>query len=136
MIYYPPIGILNDLKSLDQRLGFWIYITELNPLILKVDGNAPVSTSINLLSVGSGWNLVGYPSIYNRYLPGAFADHGVGTNFSLVYAYHAIDELEAWKLFNRAGNPILNGLTVMSPGWGYWINVATDCTWTVDYLAP
>jgi hypothetical protein len=134
LIYYPPIGILNDLNSLDQTMGFWIYMLVADTL--DVHGNAPISTSTNLLAVGSGWNLVGYASVANRDLPGAFSDHGVGTDFGLIYAYHAIDGTSAWKLFDRIGNPLLNDLTFMSPGWGYWINVTASHTWTINYLAP
>lgn len=83
----PPYS--NSLFALDERRGFWIHMNA--PGTLSVTGSNPVTSSINLYTAGDGWNLVGYPAIVERALPGALQDNGVGTNFSLVYAYHAGD---------------------------------------------
>jgi predicted outer membrane repeat protein len=125
LIYDPALGALNDLNSLDETLGFWIRM--ISDQTLTVSGRVLGSTSIILKS---GWNLAGYPSAANGTLPDVLSAHGVGTDFSLVYAYHANDE-SAWKLFDRTGNPLLNDLTELSPGWGYWIKASDDHTWSV-----
>lgn len=79
-----------------------------------------------------GWNLVGYPSAATLDLPGALTDHGV-MEFTLVYAYHAADTSDPWKLFDPAVLPIQNDLTALSPGWGYWIYVTEDADWQIEY---
>jgi hypothetical protein len=89
----PPF--VNTLTDLDRTLGFWIHMTTADTL--EVVGSAPTTTDINLYSAGSGWNLVGYPSAVNRDLPGVLQDHGVGEDFSFVYAYHANDSADPWK---------------------------------------
>ncbi len=122
----------NTLNTLDHSLGFWIHLTGTQAMSLAVCGSAPTSTNINLVT---GWNLVGYPSSVTRALPGALSDHGVGTDFSLVYAYHASDSGDPWKLFDRTGAPFANDLNQMFPGWGYWINVNASSTWSVAYPA-
>jgi thermitase len=133
---YDPTGpaYSNTLQNLDEKRGFWIHATF--PVILSITGTPPTTTDIPVYSASSGWNLVGYPSIVERDLPGALQDHGVGTDFSLVYAYQANDPADPWKLFDRATPPFSNDLTSMTPGLGYWLQVSADNTWQVNYLGP
>jgi len=133
---YDPTGpaYSNTLQNLDQKRGFWIYATF--PVILTVTGTPHTTTDIPVYSASSGWNLVGYPSVVVRDLPGALQDHGVGTDFSLVYAYQSNDPADPWKLYDRATPPFSNDLTSMMPGLGYWIKVSADNTWQVNYLGP
>ncbi len=132
---YDPAALpfLNSLTDLDERMGFWIHMTSADTL--DVVGSAPTFTDIQLLDNAGGWNLVAYPSIAGRSLPGVLQDHGVGTDFSLVYAYDANDINDPWKLFDRTALPFLNDLTELLPGWGYWINVSADNTWDVQFQA-
>jgi len=120
----------NTLLTLDETRGFWIHMTTANTL--NVVGSVPQTTTISLLDDAGGWNLVGYPSVVDRTLPGALEDYGV-SDFSLVYAYHANDGADPWKLFDRTGSAWANDLTALSPGWGYWIKVTNDHTWNVGY---
>jgi PKD repeat protein len=132
--YDPGVPYGDTLTNLDETMGFWIQMTSADTL--DVVGSVPTTTDINLYSAGAGWNLVGYPSAVNRDLPGVLQDHGVGTDFSLVYAYHANDLADQWKLFDRTGPEYANDLTYLSPGWGYWVKVSADHTWDVAYSAP
>ena len=86
---------VNTLTTLHRDRGFWLHAT--SAATLEVVGSVPTLTDITL---AAGWNLVGYPSAVDRALPDALSDHGVGTNFSLVYAYHANDA-DPWKLFDH-----------------------------------
>ena len=115
-------------------MGFWIDATE--ECILTISGNAAAATDISLWDDAGGWNLVGYPSVAERTLPGALSDHGVDDTLVLMYAYHAIDTGDVWKKFNPYAFPYSNNLKTMTPGWGYWIQVTADGTWTVNYPAP
>jgi hypothetical protein len=130
---YDPTGppYQNSLHNLDATMGFWIHMTA--PATLNVYGNLPVTTNILLDDNAGGWNLVGYPSATNLNLPGALSDHGVGTAFSLIYAYHTNDTSDPWKLFDQLGPPYANDLTQMAPGWGYWVKVSADNPWSIDY---
>jgi hypothetical protein len=122
----------NTLNNLDETMGFWIYMTA--PDILDVVGTAPTTTNIALRVNAGGWNLVAYPSIEPRMLPDALSAHGVGTDFSLVYAYHANDIADPWKLFDITALPFANDLNPMTPGWGYWVKVNVNHAWSVKYL--
>ena len=134
MKYAPPPAppYANTLTDLDETMGFWIRMTTEDTL--DVTGAIPVTTDINLSINASGWNLVAYPSVADLSLPAALSDNGVGDDFSLVYAYHANDGTDPWKLFNRTGPPYANDLTQLTPGRGYWVKVNVDHTWSVNYL--
>jgi hypothetical protein len=133
---YDPTGpaYSNTLQNLDQKHGFWIFVTF--PVILTVTGTPATTSDIPVYSASSGWNLVGYPSFAERDLPGVLQENGVGTDFSLVYTYQANDIADPWKLFDRATPPFSNDLTSMTPGLGYWLQVSEDNTWQVNYLGP
>jgi hypothetical protein len=133
--YAPPPAppYANTLHNLDETMGFWIRMTAADTL--EVTGTVPVTTNINLSVNAGGWNLVAYPSGANRSLPTALSNNGVSTDFSLVYAFHANDVTDPWKLFNRTGMPYANDLQQLTPGWGYWVKVTASHTWSVQYLA-
>jgi len=59
------------------------------------------------------------------------ADHGVGTDFSMVYAYHPEDSEDAWRLFDTSAPPLVNDLTQLAPGFGYWVRVTPGSLITV-----
>ena len=129
--YDPGVPYGNSLATLDETMGFWIHMTVADTL--EVTGNVPETTDIELSDNAGGWNLVGYPASVNGALPEILSDQ-LGTDFSLVYAYHANDSGDPWKLFDRTGEPYANDLDELSPGWGYWIMVSADHTWTVEFL--
>ena len=128
LLYDPLVpSFLNSLTSLSEGQGFWIQMTAADTL--EVTGNIVTASSIALYDNTGGWNLVGYPSITNRALPGA-----IPAETNEIYAYHASDTLDSWKLFDR-DFPIfdLNDLTTLTPGWGYWMFVTGDSTWNIAY---
>ncbi len=119
---------LNSLKNLGESMGFWIKVNSAQTL--TVSGTLPGTSHI---AVGTGWNLVGFPAPAGMALPSAFNQHGLG-DFSLVYAYHGYDTADLWKKFDPDVLPvILNDLTELAPGWGYWVDVNTAATWDVSY---
>ena len=122
-------GYSNSLNNLDETMGFWIHMTAADTL--EVTGSVPVTTSIALSVNAGGWNLVAYPSGVDRPLPEALSS----ADFSLVYAYHANEITDPWKLFGRTAPAWANDLTELAPGWGYWVKVNADHAWSVKYLA-
>jgi hypothetical protein len=61
------------------------------------------------------------------------SSNGVDEAGLLVYAYHAGDATDPWKLYDRTGLPFANDLTSLTPGWGYWVDVTAAHTWSVPY---
>lgn len=123
----------DSLTNLDETMGFWIHMTAADTL--EVTGNIPTATSITLSDNAGGWNLVGYPSAAGGVLPGIM--NGVGSDFSLIYAYHANDAGDPWKLYDLSSPfPIFNDLHELAAGWGYWVKVSADHTWSVQYVMP
>ena len=124
----------NSLDHLDETMGFWIYM--LSPQTLEIMGYQPTTTHVTLADAAGGWNLVAYPSSIDGVLSEALSDHGVDDDFSLVYAYHADDAMDPWKLFDRTSAPYANDLLELASGWGYWIRVSADNDWSVEYSTP
>ena len=132
LIYDPSASYSNTLSTLTSTQGFWINMTQ--AATLDVVGTAQTSTAISLYSIGGGWNLVGFPAGSSGTLPGILTSNGIGsTGYSIVYAYHASDTSDPWKLYDRTGDSYANDLTALQPGWGYWIKVSAPATWTVPY---
>jgi hypothetical protein len=132
--YTPTVSYDDTLLSLDETLGFWIRLTTAD--VLDVTGTIPTSTNIVLSTTAGGWNLVGFPSATSGSLPAIVQGHGVGTDYTLLYAYHANDPEtppDYWKLFDRTGATFANDLTALDDGWGYWIKVTATHTWNVVY---
>jgi uncharacterized repeat protein (TIGR02543 family) len=124
----PPYS--NTLSAVDEKMGIWIHMTAADTL--DVSGSAPGTSAIDLRTNANGWNLVAYPSTAESDMPAALSENGVGTDFSLVYAYHANDS-DPWKLYDRSAPEWSNDLTRLSPGWAYWIKVSANNTWSVIY---
>jgi outer membrane protein assembly factor BamB len=106
---------LNDLKSLNHKIGFWLHATE--ACTLTVIGTVPASTNIQFYV---GWNLVGYPSLAQK----SISDALLGTGFDSVEGFNASDPYRM---------SVLPGSYMMKPGEGYWVHVPADTTWVVDW---
>jgi PKD repeat protein len=120
---------VNTLNNIDEKMGFWIYMTAADTL--DVTGTAPGNSSIPLYTTVGGWNLVGYPAAVAGTLPNILRDHGVGNDYTVVYAYHVADTADPWKLFDPTFP--FSDLTSLTSGWGYWIYVTANQTWIVTY---
>jgi hypothetical protein len=110
----------NDLAVADQKVGVWLYIPDATALgdgIIRVSGFAPVNESVQLKA---GWNLVGYPSLTQR----SVTDALLGLPYTSVEGYSASDP---YRLTTLAGG------YMMTPGEAYWIQVSSDCVWTLDW---
>lgn len=115
-------AFVNDLTLMDERMGFWVHMT--TPDTLTTVGSRPASTS---MSLHQGWNLVGYPSTQSK--PVAQALTSIEGKYTTVYTYDASDPADPWKKYEVGAAD--NDLTVMEPGWGYWIEVTEPCTLTI-----
>jgi hypothetical protein len=130
--YDPALEYGNTLATLDESKGFWVQMTATDTLV--VTGTAPGSSDIALQA---GWNLVGFPATGSLAMPGALTGHGVeAENLNLVLAMHASQVEDPWLLYDPAAPPYASDLSGLAPGWGYWIKVDAEDTWTVTYQAP
>ncbi len=108
---------LNDLWNIDHKMGLWINITSLGDGNLTVNGDYGTSTSIQLRT---GWNLVGYPAQTSKSVTDALG----GINDLPVEGYSAS---ASYLVAVRPGS------YMMQPGEGYWVHVASDTVWVIDW---
>jgi hypothetical protein len=125
-------GFGHTLTSMAEAQGFWIHITAATDQTLVVAGLKPTTTSIGLLTTASGWNLIGFPSTSNSTPLSGEVDYPADPT-SLIYAYHAADTIDPWKLYDYNGPGYANDLTVLSPDYGYWVYVINPHTWNITY---
>ncbi|MCG2768870.1 MAG: hypothetical protein L6435_10900, partial [Anaerolineae bacterium] len=117
---------VSELTEMSETIGFWIHMTA--PANLPIAGETPWKTEIIL---HEGWNLVGYPDTISRTPSEAFA--GISTYLACVWTYDASDVQDQWKLYVPDALPGVSDLTLMHPELGYWVEVNSDCAWTVPY---
>ncbi len=121
-----------DLTSLDRSQGLWVHANSPGA-VLVIDGIADGTTTVPIQA--NSWHLTSYPSGTQGALPGALSDHGLADNFTLVYAYHAEEADDPWKLYDRGAAAWANDLTQLMPGHGYWVRsgAASGASWSVTY---
>jgi len=125
----PNVGYGNTLTTLDETMGFWIYMSQ--EATLTVFGTQPVTTEIDLSITAGGWNLIGFPALDSADLPDVLST--IEEDYTLIFAYHAADTSDPWKVFDIEAPIWSNDLTQMAPGWGYWIFVTDNTTLVIPY---
>ncbi|MCK4758209.1 MAG: N-acetylmuramoyl-L-alanine amidase [Thermoplasmata archaeon] len=108
---------LNDLSSIDHRIGFWINITQEN-VNLTVSGIEAESTEIPLYA---GWNLVGYPTLNNSV---TVSDAFWGTGVTIVEVCNTSAPYDLMEV---------DPSYIMQPGEGCWVYLASYTIWIVDW---
>jgi hypothetical protein len=100
----------NDIIEVYNKIGFYIDLIGADDLV--VVGNVPQTSQISLKT---GWNLIGYPSLEIRPRDTALA--------SISGLYNKVE------LYNTATgvNEALGSNDPMEPGQGYWIHATQDC---------
>jgi hypothetical protein len=110
---------LNDLNLIDPDIGLWIYISVPGGTTFVLNGVAP--SSPQSISLFSGWNLVGYPSLtsHNRTVGLNNLDFGIEVDTiqrfnSSTKTWHNMDKDDSFEI-----------------GIGYWVHAKFDCIWEV-----
>ena len=118
--YEPANPGFNDLTHIETGMGYWANITQSTTLSTCISASAP-SSSIDLLS---GWNLVGY----NASSPESISDamSSIESKFVSLRAFIG----GVWRVYDPA-YPALSDLTLMEPGYAYWIKASEACTWAL-----
>ncbi len=110
---------INDLNEIDHTIGFWIHIIDPAGTILVLNGTRP--STPQYISLNSGWNLVGYPSLSNKNRTEALNNLTFGTHVDAIWTYNA--GAQKWEEVGE--------LNYFVMGKGYWIHAKTDCVWEV-----
>lgn len=113
-------AFLNTLQTVNETLGVWVKMNSVGTL--SVEGTVPSTTNISLYS---GWNLVGYPSLANRTVTDALAT--IEGNYSAVFMY----KNNVWYSYDPNRPVFLNTLSEFFTGYGYWTKMNKVDTWHI-----
>ncbi len=106
------------LSTVESGRGYWIDMKE--TATLSVSGSPPGKS----IPLSAGWNLVGYNSATPQKIETAFSS--IAGKIITVWAF--VDN--RWLVCNPE-KPIFTSLFTAQPGYGYWVNVKENCTWTL-----
>jgi hypothetical protein len=115
---YVPGQSGNDLTSLEEGKGYWIYMNEGGTINLS---GAAAGKSISLKA---GWNLAGFNSTST--VPISNALSSINGKYEAVYAFDTSSN--AYSGHVPGGE---SDLTSMRPGEGYWIYATENVNWTL-----
>jgi parallel beta-helix repeat protein len=110
---------LNDLNNIDHTKGLWIHITESQGILFYYPGTQPIEN--NTITLHSGWNMVGYPSLNNKNRSEALNNITFGNEVDAIWTYDAITR--KWKEITEGD--------IFEIGKGYYIHAETKCEWEV-----
>ncbi|MCK4758157.1 MAG: hypothetical protein KAS67_06885 [Thermoplasmata archaeon] len=108
-----------DLLNIDHSIGIWLKITSLGDGNLTFAGDFPNSTTIQLKA---GWNLIGYP-----------AQNDSAYTVSQLKSATGASAVEGYDSGNIYNLKTLADSYVLTKGEAYWVKVASDTPWTVDW---
>ena len=112
-----PFG--NDLPEINEKMGFWVHITNPAGVQLVYYGTEPAKNQE--ISLHKGWNLVGYPAVCYRERTEALNTIVFGPDVDAVWAYNV--DIQTWEEIDNSDNIV--------PENGYWIHSKVDKTWEV-----
>jgi len=107
---------LNGLQRINETIGFWVHMLE--PAALEIQGFEAESS---ILELSKGWNLIGYPSVYEANVSHVFEE--VLDELHSIFMYDS-----EWKDYG-AGTDLL---TTVKPGFGYWVKVNKNTRWIFE----
>jgi hypothetical protein len=109
----------NDLNEIDHTKGIWIHITKPQGVIFECSGTPNV---VNIpISLKSGWNHVGYPSLINKSRTQGLNNLDFNTNLNAIWTYDS--EQALWKEMGEFDE--------FEAGRAYWIHSKSDAIWLV-----
>jgi hypothetical protein len=112
-----PFG--NDLTNINEKIGFWVYITEAGDTIFQYNGTLPLTNQT--VPLFPGWNLVGFPSLENKVRDDGLNNIQFGPDIDLVQTYNATSG--SWEDIGQ--------FDLLEPERGYWIHSMVSKIWEV-----
>jgi hypothetical protein len=110
---------LNDLGSIDHKMGFWVHITTPGGALLRCSGIIP--TENQSVTLYPGWNLVGYPSLENKSISTALNNLTFGDDVDSIWTYNA--STQTWEELSESDS--------FERGRGYWLYSKVEKIWYV-----
>jgi hypothetical protein len=110
---------LNDFNDINYSMGIWIHITEPSGVILEISGSLFIKSMP--IEINVGWNLVGYPAIFNESRMYGLNNLIFGTDVDSVWTYDS--KLGKWNELQDSDEFVT--------GKGYWIHSLVKTTWLV-----
>ena len=108
-------SLLNDLTTVDEKMGVWIFVNVVGDGLIHVSGVQPVTTAITL---NIGWNLVGFPSDDAAYTVGMLK--GDCPSVTLVERFDGAQTYMTSTMLDAE---------VLATGQGYWVYSSAMTTW-------
>jgi hypothetical protein len=109
----------NDLFQINERMGFWIHITQPGDTLFLYNGTEP--TGNQRITLYPGWNMVGYPSLTGYQRTVALNNLTFDTHVDSIWSYNST--IQKWKK--------LGPTDYLEPGKGYYIHAKSECEWEV-----
>jgi hypothetical protein len=110
---------MNDLRDLNNDMGFWLRITDPEGTSLVVFGNEP--TSNQTIQLYKGWNLVGYPSLTNYNRTSGLNNLNYGSGIDCIQWFDS--STKTWHFMGENDS--------FEIGRGYWVHAKSNCVWEV-----
>jgi hypothetical protein len=110
---------LNDLKTLDHTMGFYLHINDTDGATLSINGSEP--SSPQYINLYKGWNFVGYPSLTNYTRTAALNNLTFDTHVDAIMTFNKTTQ--KWENLGESD--------YFEVGRGYYIHAITDCEWEV-----
>jgi hypothetical protein len=110
---------LNDYKTIDHTMGFWIHITEPGGVLYKYPGAQPAENQI--ITLYPGWNMVGYPSLEYQTRANGLNNLTFDTHVDAIWSYNAVQQ--KWEMMDEDDHFII--------GRGYYIHSKSEWEWEV-----
>ncbi|UCG69953.1 MAG: hypothetical protein JSV09_02735 [Thermoplasmata archaeon] len=111
--------------ELNNKIAFWIHMKR--DSIQQNTGKMPFYTEIPLYASGTGWNMVGYPSMVDKSVMYAFKQ--LTGKYIAVQNYNSTDKNYPWKHYHV--DKTKNDLDTLKTSNGLWVRVIEDCQWVV-----
>jgi len=111
--------ILNDLGNIDHKMGFWIHITKPGGVLFECSGIIPIENQS--ITLKTGWNLVGYPSLTNKSRDMALNNLNFTSDVDAIWTYNASSQ--KWEKIGE--------FDYFERGRGYWVHSKVEKTWEV-----
>jgi hypothetical protein len=110
---------LNTLVNIDHRMGFWIHISEPRGVLFEYSGSPPGAAQV--ISLRTGWNVVGYPTSGNKQRDVALNTLTFGVEVDSIWYFDALNQ--TWREIGPSDYFV--------QGRGYWIHATQDSMWEV-----
>ena len=115
-VYDPENQDFSDLDGIVPGKGYWINMDSDSEI--TISGTA----SPGAIDLSAGWNLVGYNSSESQNTADAISS--ISGNIVSIWRYKEA----RWEVYDPQ-SPDFSDLTIMEPGYGYWFNISSPCSW-------